>query len=737
MQKLILSNFQSPGDCVMLTAAVRDLHRTYPDRFVTDVRTSCPELWAGNPFIVDIDEGDPDALEISCEYPLIHRSNAAPYHFIHGFVQDLNQKLRLQIELTAFHGDIHLMPEDEAWPACLANVLPDGDSFWLIVSGGKRDYTTKWWDPRRLQQVVDSLHGRIQFVQVGAASDHHPRLDHVIDVRGRTSLRELIQLVHHAQGVLTPVSLLMHLAAAVPQRRGHGPRRPCVVVAGGREPPHWEAYPHHQFIHTSGALTCCAEGGCWKARAFPLNDGDEKDAPHRLCVNLVGALPRCMDMITADEVVRRIGVYFDGGVADYRRAPRRSTTTEQRQRPEGRVPLTIESAVGQADRYLASLSDAPPTFQGRGIVMCGGGRRYFPCAWVAINRLRDLGCRLPIELWFLGPLELDEPMRDLARPLDVACIDGRRHRRAASANALPWTRLGGFELKPYAIAHSRFREVLFLDADNVPVRNPESLFDTVEYHAHGALFWPDYGRLARSRPIWDVCGVPYRDEPEFESGQIVIDKTRCWKALQLTLWYNAHSEFFYQFIHGDKDTFHMAFRRTDTPYAMPSAPIHPLDYTMCQHGFDGERMFQHRNQAKWLLGQPNLRIHGFWDEEICLHHLRTLEHKWDGRIENEQEASVYADGRLAVVAMKLVDRPFRYCRMGHDSRLLSFLRNGTIGQGAATNESYWDLLLRDDEPLLEIAAVDRTTCLLQHDGTGVWRGRWLVHEGMPIELVPA
>ncbi len=29
MQKLILRNFQSPGDIVMLTAAVRDLHLTW------------------------------------------------------------------------------------------------------------------------------------------------------------------------------------------------------------------------------------------------------------------------------------------------------------------------------------------------------------------------------------------------------------------------------------------------------------------------------------------------------------------------------------------------------------------------------------------------------------------------------------------------------------------------------------------------------------------------------------
>jgi hypothetical protein len=90
-----------------------------------------------------------------------------------------------------------------------------------------------------------------------------------------------------------------------------------VVVAGGREPPHFTAYPHHQFIHTVGALRCCDDGGCWKSRTLPLGDGDAKDAPGELCVDVVGRLPRCMDMIGADEVIRRVETYFEGGALSY------------------------------------------------------------------------------------------------------------------------------------------------------------------------------------------------------------------------------------------------------------------------------------------------------------------------------------------------------------------------------------------------------------------------------------
>ena len=98
-------------------------------------------------------------------------------------------------------------------------------------------------------------------------------------------------------------------------------RRPCVVIAGGREPPHFTAYPHHQFIHTVGALRCCDNGGCWKSRTLPLGDGDVNDRPDALCVDVVGTLPRCMDMITADEVIRRVELYFQGGALPARTLP--------------------------------------------------------------------------------------------------------------------------------------------------------------------------------------------------------------------------------------------------------------------------------------------------------------------------------------------------------------------------------------------------------------------------------
>ena len=115
-RKFIFTNHQSPGDIVMLTAAVRDLHATFPGDFLTDVRTSCPDLWLHNPHLTPLTEDDPEAEVLPCHYPLIHQSNQRPYHFIHGFIEYLGERLGIRILPRQFKGDIHLSEEEKEAP---------------------------------------------------------------------------------------------------------------------------------------------------------------------------------------------------------------------------------------------------------------------------------------------------------------------------------------------------------------------------------------------------------------------------------------------------------------------------------------------------------------------------------------------------------------------------------------------------------------------------------------------
>ena len=318
--RLILKSFQSPGDIVMLSAAVRDLHAAHPGRFQTDVRTSADAIWENNPHLTPLEEHDPEVASLDMHYPLVHESNQRPYHFLHGYTQYLEQQLDVRIPVTKFRGDIHLCEAEKLSPPRAAGIeLPE--RFWIIVAGGKYDFTAKWWNPASYQAVVDHFCDRLAFVRCGEQGHWHPRLEGAIDLVGKTSLREFIRLMYHAEGVVCGVTLAMHLAAAVESKFARRYGRPCVVVAGGREPAHWEAYPNQQYISTNGTLACCADGGCWKSRCQLVGDGDPKDR-RDVCENPVQItdelrIPKCMDMITPEEVIRRVELYHAGGLHRY------------------------------------------------------------------------------------------------------------------------------------------------------------------------------------------------------------------------------------------------------------------------------------------------------------------------------------------------------------------------------------------------------------------------------------
>lgn len=118
----------------------------------------------------------------------------------------------------------------------------------------------------------------------------------------------------------------------------------------------------------------------------------------------------------------------------------------------------------------------------------------------------------------------------------------------------------------------------------------------------------------------------------------------CWKPLALTFWFNEHSDFFYSHIHGDKETFHLAWRKLKQPYTMVATPIESLEGVMCQHDIRGRRIFQHRNSHKWQISSKNKRVRGFLNEKLCLSFLNDLREKWDGRIQFEPVNSTRQEG---------------------------------------------------------------------------------------------
>lgn len=312
-QKLILRHHTSPGDIVTLTAAVRDLHKCYPGWFQTDIRTSCDGLFDFNPNITKIGDKDPEATVIECHYHLIHESGHRGLHFLFGFIEFLRDRLALpRLYLTECKGDIYLSNEEKNWKNQVAQHFGWDGPFTLINAGRKADFTAKFWGHENWQKVVD-LCPEVKFVQVGESKQHHPPLtgDNVINLIDQTDTRGLVRLVYHSQLCVTPVSFLMHLAAAVPTKDDKP--RPCVVMAGGREPISWAMYSHHAFFGQTGHLSCCKDGACWISRTVKLNDGKDGTQQCKMPVRLPGGefIPKCLDMYKPEDIAYQIRLAID------------------------------------------------------------------------------------------------------------------------------------------------------------------------------------------------------------------------------------------------------------------------------------------------------------------------------------------------------------------------------------------------------------------------------------------
>ena len=92
VRKPILKSFQSPGDMVLLTAAVRHLDHACPARFLTDVRTSAQSIGEGNPHLVCLEDRGKEVEAIDRHDPRIDHSNQRPDHFLHGCLQYLEER---------------------------------------------------------------------------------------------------------------------------------------------------------------------------------------------------------------------------------------------------------------------------------------------------------------------------------------------------------------------------------------------------------------------------------------------------------------------------------------------------------------------------------------------------------------------------------------------------------------------------------------------------------------------
>jgi hypothetical protein len=250
-----------------------------------------------------------------------------------------------------------------------------------------------------------------------------------------------------------------------------------------------------------------------------------------------------------------------------------------------------------ADRFLARLPPYPGTSPGgRGVVLAGGGNRYFPSLYVTIRALRHVGCSLPVQVWYLGREgEMPGGHRRLLARWGVECVDA-----TAGHPGRLYRILNGWQLKVFALAHCPFEEALLLDADCYPVRDPSLLFEDPGYRGAGAVFWPDLPTGAAVD--WRPFGVPPSPRVTIDSAAVLVNKRLCWRPLQLAWWYNDHSDWSYAHGYGDKHTFEVAWQRCQVPSVMYTEVADWAVHSFRHVGPDGRPLFVHRCRDKFRFG---------------------------------------------------------------------------------------------------------------------------------------
>jgi hypothetical protein len=275
-------------------------------------------------------------------------------------------------------------------------------------------------------------------------------------------------------------------------------------------------------------------------------------------------------------------------------------------RPEGE-PETIED-YQQALEWHAHNQPPVPQFDGDGIVIIGAGK-YWLGACLAAKMARELGWAGGIEIWHRETEAVTHP--EWIDGLGVRVVNANAF---AAANAIPLRipftddklpprQPGAWILKSFAVRHSTFRRVLFLDADAYPVANPSTIFDALR----GPVgYWPNMGG--------DFGGLNFEVHPsaelrdrmgQMQGGQFLIDKGNPagWQFLTAWDWIQQHADHYYRFGYGDQDAFRLAAAVCGTQaQKMGEAcyPIIPVNIALCNIGghVGGTRAIIHRIYPK-------------------------------------------------------------------------------------------------------------------------------------------
>lgn len=295
MRKIILRQGQSPGDILTATRSVADFKKSYPD-WQIDVRTPCNAIWENNPHLTPLKEQDPDVEIFNITYDEINISGWNGLHFTDAFRHDIEKKIGVKIKKTGIRPELWISDLEKTWYDHVHCEFGWDGPFWTLNAGRKPDNELKQY--HRWQEVVNLFNkefkNKVKLVQIGHQDHIHPTLKGVLNLVGKTDLRQLIRLQYWASGSIGPLSLQFVMSAAFEQ--------PAVVVAGGKEGVRWHIYPHMRYLYTNGCCPKAMWDGCWLG-------GIKGQCPY-----LVKEVPKCFTLIKPYQIVDAVKMYYEGKV---------------------------------------------------------------------------------------------------------------------------------------------------------------------------------------------------------------------------------------------------------------------------------------------------------------------------------------------------------------------------------------------------------------------------------------
>lgn len=474
-KEIVFHNRQRIGDMLMFTCGVRDFKAAFPHIRV-NVISVAGHIFDYNPNIDrTLKHTDANTIKIGPAH-LTNASNRLDWHFTNAFRVSMEEALGVHIPQGESRPDIYFTQEEYDAPRLFEK------PYWIISTTGEKSWGCKMYPFDKWQALVNSCPD-VLFVQIGTAEDNNRRLkgENVVDYIGKTQskdqgIRDLFKLFLNAEGSIGLVSFHMHLSGAL--------QKPCVVIAGGREPVSFTRYPGHAYLSTDGMLPCSVKA-CWKCDIDACKD--IVLAPSSGGTGSFEKVPKCVDIIPAAEVIAAFNKYYLGGrlskdkpspkpLARSKRGPINVVPTPPKvyMPPTPSGPVLDLAAINTyglgfgggslTDRDWQFISDTINTFKIKTVLEFGAGLSTLlfndvpglnVLTWETkngwIQKIKDLKRAADVRLWD-GVCVPDE-YSEIPMMYDMAFVDG-------PAGDLPRemsTNLGSI-LSPIVIVHDAGRE---------------------------------------------------------------------------------------------------------------------------------------------------------------------------------------------------------------------------------------------------------------------------------------